>query len=395
MSRICITGIGIISPIGLNYQENLLSLRNGARGIGRARHLHSRYASVLPLGEVALSNDELQGSLRLSDPSVTRTTLLAMHAFEEAVSDAGLDEELLCSPQTALTGADTVGGMCLTDEMYRDANLLTDGSPFLLSYDYASINIYIQKKYGLKGPLNTINTACSSSANAIIYGARLIQTGRAKRAIAGGCDSLAKFTVNGFNALGILSPDPCTPFDEARKGLNLGEGAAFLVLEREEDCQHKKKYGVLSGFCNTNDAFHPSSLSDNGHGPFSAMHGAILRAGIDPGEVDFINTHGTGTENNDLVESVAIKRLFDEVPDFISTKANTGHLLGAAGAVEAAFSLMNIAGQETFKATGFTEPVRSTGLRPCSVSGKKKISHVLSNSFGFGGNCTSLLFSRN
>src|SRR5262249_14889758 len=153
------------------------------------------------------------------------------------VENAGLDSTLLSSPGTALIGATTVGGMCLTDELYHDANNSDHGSEYLASYDCGSSTLYLQSKYAIGGIVNTINTACSSSANAIMYGARLIKNGLASRVIAGGTDSLAKFTINGFNSLHILSKQPCRPFDRDRQGLNLGEGAAFIVLEKEQDCK--------------------------------------------------------------------------------------------------------------------------------------------------------------
>ena len=246
----------------------------------------------------------------------------------------------------------------------------------------------------MKGIINTINTACSSSANAIMYGARLFKAGLAKRAIVGGADSLAKFTINGFNALHILSPERCAPFDENRKGLNLGEGAAFLILEKEEDIKNKKVYAEVKGYCNSNDAYHPSSLSDQGDGPYLAMQGALLSAAMDSREIDFINAHGTGTENNDEVESIAICRLFDQPPVFASTKSNIGHTLGAAGAIEAVYSILNITQQELYAGLNFKDPIASTGLVPVQEFQKKSLKHVMSNSFGFGGNCTSLIFSQ-
>ena len=198
----------------------------------------------------------LKEKLQAYDPGLTRNTLLALHAFQEAINDSSLTPRQIGSFDTALIGATTIGGICLTDELYADANKDIQGSEFLASYDCASVNMYLQKQFNIHGIVNTINTACSSSANAIMYGARLIKSGRAKRAIVGGVDCIAKYTINGFNSLFILSPDTCTPFDAARKGLNLGEGAAFLVLEREEDCTGKKIYATLSGYGNANDAFH-------------------------------------------------------------------------------------------------------------------------------------------
>jgi 3-oxoacyl-(acyl-carrier-protein) synthase len=227
-----------------------------------------------------------------------------------------------------------------------------------------------------------------------MYGASLIKNGLAEKAIVGGVDSLAKFTINGFNALHILSPEICRPFDANRQGLNLGEGAAYLVLEKEKDCRHKKVYASLSGYCNSNDAFHPSSLSDNGDGPFLAMTGALQSAGIHSNEISFINTHGTATENNDEVESRAMQRIFDKVPFFASTKSNTGHTLGAAGAIEAVFSILNLVHQEAYASLHFSNPIISVGLQPLIQYQQIPLQHVMSNSFGFGGNCSSLIFSK-
>jgi 3-oxoacyl-(acyl-carrier-protein) synthase len=284
--------------------------------------------------------------------------------------------------------------MCLTDELYHDANTDADGSEFLAAYDCGSVSLYLQARYAMNGHINTINTACSSSANAIMYGARLIKNGLAERAIVGGADSLAKFTINGFNALHILSPELCTPFDRDRKGLNLGEGAAFLVLEKEEDLTNGKIYAELTGYGNTNDAFHPSSLSEQGDGPYLSMKQALASAALDASGIGYINAHGTGTENNDEAESRAMIRLFGTVPAFTSTKSNTGHTLGAAGAVEAVYSILNLVNQEVYPGLHFKQAIESTQLQPVQSYKKMQLEHVMSNSFGFGGNCTSLIFSK-
>ncbi len=385
--------MGIISAIGNNVPENHAALIAGKSGIGSLEWFATRYANSLPFGEIKISNAALKEKLKAAVPGLTRTTLLALHAFAEAIADAALDSRQLHGFDTALVGASTVGGMCLTDELYHDANTTAQGSEYLSSYDCASVNIYLQERYGLQGIINTINTACSSSANAILYGARLIKTGLAERVIVGGVDSLAKFTINGFNALHILSPEKCKPFDEKRAGLNLGEGAAFLVLEKEENTAGKKVYAALSGYCNTNDAFHPSSLSDEGNGPYLSMKGALEMAAIPAEQIDFINAHGTGTENNDLAESNAMRRLFNKVPAFASTKPQTGHTLGAAGAIEAVYSIMALQHQEIHAGLNFSEPMAATGLQPVTAYQKMPLRNVMSNSFGFGGNCTSLVFS--
>jgi len=387
--------MGIISAVGNDVAENRLSLAEGKCGIGMLEIFPSKFAGKVPVGEIKMSSEALREKLQINEPGIHRTTLLALHAFEEAVVNSGLTAHDLAAFDTAFINASTVGGMCLTNEMYNDSKKDTPASEYSSTYDYSSSTMYLQRRYSMKGTVNTINTACSSSANAIMYGARLIKSGRAKRAVVGGVDTLAKFTINGFNALHILSPDICTPFDEARKGLNLGEGAAYLVLEKEEDVADKKKiYAVLSGYGNANDSFHASSLSDDGKGPFLAMKSALDRAGLEPSAIDYVNAHGTGTENNDRTESVAMLRLFNKNIAFTSSKANTGHTLGAAGAIEAVYCILNLSQQELYPAVGFNNPIEGVGLAPVAEYKKTVLTHIMSNSFGFGGNCSSLIFSK-
>jgi 3-oxoacyl-(acyl-carrier-protein) synthase len=386
--------MGVISAIGDSVDANRSSLIQGKTGIAHAELLSTRYASLLPFGEIKISTASLKEKLKADEHGITRTSLLALHAFEEAVHNSKLTASEISSSDTALIGASTVGGMCLTDELYHDANKQEQGSAYLSSYDYGSVNMYLQNRYKINGIINTINTACSSSANAIMYGARLIHHGLAERAIVGGVDSLAKFTINGFNALHILSDEVCAPFDEKRKGLNLGEGAAFLILEKEENTSNKHVYAELTGYCNSNDAFHPSSLSENGDGPFLAMKGALATANLAADQIDFINAHGTGTENNDEVESKAMIRLFSRPPAFASTKAFTGHTLGAAGAIEAVYSVLSLSNGEAYPGIHFTSPIVSTGLTPVQHYKKMHLQYIMSNSFGFGGNCSSLIFSK-
>jgi len=386
--------MGVISAIGNSVAENRISLAQGRSGISNLEMFPSKYSETRPVGEIKISTQALKEKLNAYEPGITRTTLLALHAIEEAIAGSGLTNEELSSFNTALIGASTVGGMCMTDDMYNDAQKDSIASEFLSSYDYGTINMYLQKRYNMKGPVNTINTACSSSANAIMYGARLIRSGRVKRAIVGGVDSLAKFTINGFNSLHILSNEICTPFDEDRKGLNLGEGAAFLVLEKESDATGKKIYASLSGYANGNDSYHASSLSDEGIGPYKVMSDALVSAKLDPSQIDFINAHGTATENNDKVESVAMLRLFGKAPAFASTKANIGHTLGAAGAIEALYCILNLSEQELYPGLNFKKPIPETGLQPIQAYTKTSLNHIMSNSFGFGGNCSSLIFSK-
>lgn len=394
MSRIFVTGIGIVSAIGNTIRENRLALSAGSCGVRKAQYLETLHRERLLFGEVNLSTLDLKSEFNVQQRGVTRTSLLALKAMNEAITSAGLDSENLRSKPTCFINASTVGGMCQTDEMYSDANQTTGGSEFIGSYDFASSSVFLQERFQLEGLVHTINTACSSSANAILYGARLMKHGFAKRAIVGGTDSLSKFTVNGFNSLGILTTGNCQPFDAQRNGLNLGEGAAYLVLEKEEDCTNKTVYAELTGYGNSNDSFHPSSLSETGEGPYLAMKAALEMAGLSWKEVDYINAHGTATENNDLVESRAILRIFEKVPPFQSTKANTGHTLGAAGAIEAVYSILALHHSELYPSLHFKQAIPETGLTPITQYQQVSLRHALSNSFGFGGNCSSLLFSK-
>lgn len=395
MSRIVVTGIGIITAIGNTLAENRLALLKGKSGIGEACHFKSKYAGTLPFGEIKLATGHLSERLQVNDACTTRTDLISFYAAGQAIADAQLTTADLNDAGTALVGASTVGGMCLTDEMYADANAAGfNGSPYLQSYSNSANTSYLQRQFGIGGIVNTFNTACSSSANAIMYGARLLKSGRARKVIAGGADSLSKYTVNGFNSLMILSDEPCRPFDAGRKGLNLGEAGAFLVLEREEDARGKNIYARVAGYGNSNDAFHASSTSPDGDGPFLSMQRALASAGLQPGEIDFINAHGTATENNDETESVAMQRLFEVPQAFASTKSYTGHTLGAAGAAEAVFSILNLQYQEIYPSLNFENPIEATGLVPVKEYAQKTLKHVMSNSFGFGGNCTSLVFSK-
>ncbi|MGL1885590.1 MAG: beta-ketoacyl-[acyl-carrier-protein] synthase family protein [Reichenbachiella sp.] len=397
MKKVFVTGMGVISAIGNNVDENHLSLKEGRTGISfNAKYFSSKYTSLYPFGEVKQSDSELKSSLSVDDyKGLTRTDLLAFKAFEEATQMAGLGDRELSNTQTGLISGSTVGGMVMTNQVYEDGNNRAKSTEFLASYDYCSHTMRLIDAYRIKGITDTINTACSSSANAIMLGARLIKSGRAKRMIVGGVDSLAKFTVNGFNSLQILSDELCRPFDAKRKGLNLGEGAAYLVLESEDVVGDKKILAEVAGYGNSNDAYHPSSLSPDAVGVIAAMQGAMDSAGVNPDEVDSINAHGTSTENNDQTELFGINKLFNEIPPFCSTKSFTGHTLGAAGAIEAVYSIVSLNEGELYPSLQFDTPIADLQHNPTLIyrSGQE-VKVVLSNSFGFGGNCTSLVFKK-
>jgi 3-oxoacyl-(acyl-carrier-protein) synthase len=395
LSKVVVTGIGVISAIGNDVKETHQALVNGTCGLSSLRNFNTRYADVFKYGEIKTSNQELKELLHITQKGVTRTSLLAYWAAQQAIANSRLNAEHIQSSDTALVIGNTVGGMCLTDELYNDANAIDTGSEYLNAYDCGSITLFLQHQFKINGLSNTINTACSSSLNAIMYGCRLIKNGLAKRAIVGGVDSIAKFTINGFNALGILSDEMCKPFDENRKGLNLGEGAGFLVLEREADVFEKTIYAIVSGYGNAGDAFHPSSLSETGVGPTLAMQQALNESQLSSKDIDYLSIHGTATPNNDEVESRAMLNVFGEnMPTFVSSKSKIGHTLGAAGAIESIFSLLAIQHQEAYPSLNFDTPISNTGLIPNLIHQPKKINHVMNNAFGFGGNCSSIIYSR-
>jgi len=395
MNKVFITGMGAISSLGTTVSENHSSLKLGKTGIGKAQFFHSKYADTLPFAEIKLSDENLKSLLNCHEKGITRTTLIALHAFREAVNNAQLSDLELQSTRTAFISSSTVGGMCYTDELFADANLRDNVSEYVRAYEGSEHTLQIAKKYKIKGITDTINTACSSSANAIMLGARLIQTNRADRVIVGGADCLAKYTVNGFNSLRILSENPSKPFDENRDGLTLGEAAAYLVLESDKAIGTKKKYAELTGFGNANDAFHPSATSDDAIGPLKAITEALRIANLDPASIDYINAHGTGTPNNDQTETFAFSQLFENVPPFNSTKSYTGHTLAAAGAIEAIFSILSIQHSEIYASLNISTPISNVDFKAnTSFIAHRNLNHVLSNSFGFGGNCTSLIFSK-
>tara|TARA_B110000037_G_scaffold210660_1_gene261247 strand:+ start:1135 stop:2337 length:1203 start_codon:yes stop_codon:yes gene_type:complete len=398
MSKIIVTGIGAISAIGNNVAQIHKNLQSSKTGIGKAQFFKSKYVSDLPFGEINLTNDAIRLEFEsIENPaSLTRTDLLAFKAFQEAIEDAQLSKKDISSIETAFISSSTVGGMSETEHFYEDSNLKNvKASNFVSSYNSNTHLLKIIKHYNIKGTTTCINTACSSSANAIMLGAKLIKAGIVKRAIVGGVDSLSKYTVNGFNALQILSNKPCMPFDNERTGLTLGEGAGYLVLEAADNCLTKTNYAVIAGYGNSNDAFHASSISSDAKGIVHSIKNALSSAGISSKEVDYINTHGTATLNNDSAETFGISELFEGFPPFNSTKSYTGHTLAAAGALEAIFSILSLNNNELYKSLNVNTPIEPYNKFPIKEYQQvANLKTVLSNSFGFAGNCTSLIIQK-
>lgn len=388
--------MGIISSIGNNAEENLSSLITGKHGISDIELFETRHAGHIKTGEIKRSNKELMKELQLNESSnATRTALLGITAAREAVKHAGISD--INEFRTGLISSTSVGGMDITEKYFYQYEDFPEQQKYIDAHDAGNSSLMIANDLGLKGMVSTISTACSSAANAIMMGAKLIKNGVLDRVIVGGTDALSKFTLNGFNTLMILTDSYNTPFDNDRKGLNLGEAAAYIVLESDEIVrkQNKKILGYLSGYGNANDAHHQTASSENGQGAFLAMEKALRVSGLEKEQIDYINVHGTATPNNDLSEGIAMIRIFGEnsVPEFSSTKAFTGHTLAAAAGIEAVYSLLAIQNNVIFPNLNFKTKMQEFDLMPVTELKQKNISHVLSNSFGFGGNCSTLIFS--
>ncbi len=390
-----ITGIGIVSAIGNHAKECLQSLRTGKSGLAPVKHLQTVHKDQFIVGEVKLTNDRILEYLEIDKKAALdyiRTSLLGIMAAKEAIHQSNI--QLDDGKKTGLVSATTVGGMDITEIEYAKPDT---GYTYLATHPCGDSTNKICSYLGIKGYRTTISTACSSGINAIIHAVNLLNHGIIDRAIVGGTDSLSKFTLNGFNSLMIVDKDYCKPFDENRKGLNLGEGAGFLVIEPEDELKREGREAIctISGFANANDAFHQTASSPEGNGAYTSMKDAIEMSGLDIKDIDYINAHGTGTPNNDLSEGTALKRVFGEnMPKFSSTKGFTGHTLGAAASIESVFSVLAVQNGIIFPNLNFSEPISEIGLNPHQVVEKANVRNVLSNSFGFGGNNSSIIFSR-
>ena len=377
----------MVSAIGVGKDANLESLLHARSGVGAVRYLATGLKDF-PVGEVPLSNLEL-AELTGAPESWPRTTLLSICALQEALAQAGLAD----GSGMRLIGGTTVGGMDVTEKAFpvyspnHGCGASTDlAALFIRGFDDAT----------------TLSTACSSAANAMIFGANLLRTGQYQRVVVGGSESLSNYHLNGFNSLMILDREPCRPFDATRAGLNLGEGAAYLVLETADSARKRgaKPLARLSGFGNACDAFHQTASSENGEGAFLAMKKALDLAGLKASDIDYINAHGTGTPNNDASESTALKRIFTEgVPLVSSTKAFTGHTTSASGSIEAVFCLLALQHGFVPPQLNWNTPDPSCVV-PCTCLCHSERSeesltlrHVLSNAFGFGGNDSSIILS--
>jgi 3-oxoacyl-(acyl-carrier-protein) synthase len=394
-SPIYITGAGIVSAIGLNKGEVFDSLKCRRSGIGMLHYLDTEHTEF-PVGEVKLSNEEMCRMLGIdTNVPVARTSLMGMLALREALDEAKIGKDAAC--EIALVSGTTVGGMDMTEKHYLDFLAGTSHDEYIRIHDCGATSQAMADHFGIFSMVTTISTACSSAANAIITGANMIKEGIVDIAVVGGSECLTKFHLNGFNSLMILDREKCRPFDATRAGLNLGEGAAYIVIESQQSMQRRgvSPIAVLSGYGNACDAFHQTASSDNGEGAYLAMQEALQMAGLKPEDIDYINAHGTGTPNNDMSESNAIARVFgDKYPPVSSTKSFTGHTTSASGSIEAVICLLAIRNKFVPVNLNWKVPMEN-GFKPyCGDLSDVELKNVLCNSFGFGGNDSSLLFSK-
>ena len=392
MTRVVVTGLGIVSAAGTGLEANRQAIQEGRSGLGRLTRFPSPRCGHFPVAEV-------DGVDRL--PGFPRTVALGRVALREALASAGLDgeageaRELL--RRAGIAAGTCVGGMPETEAAVEGvlAGQMPDPSVWL-HHECAFTTHALAGEWDIRGPAMTISNACSSGAQAIASAADLLLAGEAKVAVAGGVDAITRLTLNGFASLLVMDPQGCRPFDRHRKGMSLGEGAAFLVLEEEGHALHRgaRALAVLAGSANTCDAFHPTAPDPEGRGAEEAMRQALARAGIDPSGVDYVNAHGTGTPENDRAEGRALARVFGErAPPVSSTKRVFGHTLAAAGAIEAVVSVLALVTGVLPGTCGLSEADPECVIQPLAESLRAAPRVVLSNSFGFGGNNTVLCFT--
>lgn len=395
MEPIYITGAGVVSAIGVGKQETLDALLAGRTGVRKMKYLSSNH-NDLPVGEVPLSNEEMVQKLGIADSLFhTRSALMGRLALKEALEEAKLEGETL--RDVHFISATTVGGMDRRETYYEQEKVCNHNYAIIATHNCGSCTEMIAGAFGEFASLSTASTACSSATNAIITGANMLRCGLAEIVVVGGTECLTKFHLNGFNALMILDAQQCRPFDRDRAGLNLGEGAAYLVMETEASMKKRgaKPLCVLSGYGNACDAFHQTASSEDGEGAFLAMEEALQLAAMKPEDIQYINAHGTGTPNNDESESHAIQRVFgDHLPPVSSTKSFTGHTTSASGSIEAVFCILALQHQFLPENINWKTPFEGGIIPVTDQHPQEEIRHILSNAFGFGGNDSSIILSK-
>ncbi|MCV6598805.1 MAG: beta-ketoacyl-ACP synthase II [Mangrovicoccus sp.] len=417
MRRVVVTGLGVVSPLANGVEQTWTRLLDGQSGAGTitrfdAGHLATDYACEVPLGDGSEGTFNPDSVMPAKERrKVDDFILFGMAAADEAVRDAGwMPEDEEAKLRTGVMIGSGIGGLSTIAET---AYTLRDKGPRRVSPFFipgSLINLVsgqVSIRYGFKGPNHAPVTACSTGAHAIGDAARLIQWGDADVMIAGGAEaSICEIGIAGFNACKALStkrsdsPETASrPYDADRDGFVMGEGAGIVVLEEYEHAVARgaKIYAEVLGYGLSGDAYHITAPSEDGDGATRSMSAAVQRAGITPDQIDYINAHGTSTMA-DTIELGAVERLLGDAAGkatMSSTKSSIGHLLGAAGAVEAIFSVLALRDQVAPPTINLDTPAVETAL-DLAANGKREreIKIALSNSFGFGGTNASLVLGR-
>jgi 3-oxoacyl-[acyl-carrier-protein] synthase II len=376
---VAITGLGCICAAGTSVDDCMESLYSGERAPAPSTRFTSTHPTRFPVFEV---RDFTQPQ------DLLRTSALGLHAAREAIADAGLDLDTLRSLRVGVCVGTTVGSAMNNEQFCRDYR--AGGEPDLepieriLRSNPAAV---IAREFGLNGPCQTVVNACASGTDAVGLAASWIRAGICDLAIAGGADELGRITYNGFISLMITSDSPVKPFDRERKGLNLGEGAGMLVLESEDlrSRRGKEPRSFLLGYGSACDAHHLTAPRPDGEGLRSAIAEALSCNDTPASAIAFVNAHGTGTPDNDRVESRVLADVLPGVP-FLSTKGYTGHTLGAAGAIEAVFTVACLERGLLPANAGFATPDPDLGGTPVQVLTQIEGDIAISESLAFGGN---------
>lgn len=393
-TRIAVTGIGIICSIGRNRDEVWQSIRESRAGIGKLTRFPGETFPTDLAAEVA---DDVTSMLPISKREArrySRSDLLAVIAAREAIEQAGA-----IPIERAIVSTGTSTGGLLEGEEYYFRRLVAGrrrtAASHVLQQPTSGPSDAVARVFNLGGGVISNATACASAGAAIGMAADYLRSRHADVAIAGGSDALCRLTYSGFNVLQAVDALPCSPFDADRKGITLGEGAAYLVLERWDDAVERgaKILVELRGYGASCDAHHPTAPHEDGRGAEAAMRTAVRESGAGP--VDYINAHGTGTLLNDSAETKAIVSAFGSDVPVSSSKSYFGHTLGAAGGIEAAITVLALMNQLAPPTLRLREAAADCTLdyiphtpRPLAMQ------RALSNTFGFGGSNVSLLFER-
>ena len=387
---VAITGIGCLSAAGLSLKENLDSIFRGKRNTAPPRRFSSSHPDSYPVFEII---EETFPATRPDDGDLPLTCRLGIASAIEALKDAGLESQDLQCVKAGVCIGTTVGSAMNDECFYRDyCNGMHPDMAIIERFLKGNPASVIAGKFNLSGPCQTVVNACSSGTDAIGIGASWIRSGRCDIVIAGGADELCRVTYNGFISLMITDDDPCKPFDRNRKGLNLGEGAAVLILESESFTRkrHKHPRAFVLGYGSACDGYHLTAPRPDGKGLKNALSDALAESGTTAGDIAFINAHGTATRDNDRTEYKVLSDMLPGVP-FFSTKGYTGHTLGAAGAIEAAFTVACLELEKIPPNAGFSAPDPEIHATPIvDITGISKKT-AISDSLAFGGHNAALV----